>query len=148
MTRVSFARRRLDHQEGEMYMEKNLHIVLNLLKRELEFLERGGYKRSPASPWRAPYMFEESPSCPNHLDRTRQTRCEDCWLMQFVPNDLHSEQIPCRFVPLTPDGLTVDTLYRCATRAESEEALRAWLRQHIREIEREICEARAVRFEA
>jgi hypothetical protein len=129
-------------------MGKNLFGVLTLLKKELEFLEHGGYKRSPARPWRAPYMFEESPSCPNHFDRTRQTRCQDCWLMQFVPNELHAEQIPCRFVPLTAEGLTVDTLYRCATAAESEEAMRSWLHRRIREIEREICEAQAVRLEA
>lgn len=127
-------------------MDNSLHIILNLLNRELEFLESGGYKRSPARPWRAPYMFEESPSCPKHLDRTRQTRCQDCWLMQFVPNDLQSEQVPCRFVPLTADGLTVDTLYRCATAAESEEALRAWLRRKIKEIEGEIREARGLHF--
>lgn len=126
-------------------MEKNLHIVLNLLKRELEFLEDGGYKRSPERPWHAPYIFEESPSCPNHLDRTRQTRCQDCWLMEFVPNDLHQEQTPCRFVSLTP-GLTVDTLYRSGTSAETQEALRSWLPQRIREIESEISEARALHF--
>jgi len=129
-------------------MEKNLHIVLNLLKRELEFLEHGGYKRSPGRPWRAAYIFEESPSCPNHLDRTRQTRCQDCWLMEFVPNDLQQEQTPCRFVPITADGLTVDTLYRCATTAESEEALGSWLHQRIREIEQEISDAQAVHLEA
>jgi hypothetical protein len=129
-------------------MEKNLHVVLNLLKRELEFLEHGGYRRSPASPWRSPYLFEESPSCPNHLDRTRQTRCEDCWLMGFVPNELHQEQTPCRFVPLTPDGLTVDSLYRCATSAESEDALRSWLKQRIRETESEISDARRLRLSA
>lgn len=129
-------------------MEKNLHIILNLLKRELEFLEHGGYKRSPARPWRAPYLFEESPSCPNYLDRTRQTRCQDCWLMTFVPDDLQQEQIPCRFIALTPDGLTVDALYRFATSAESEAALRSWLNRRIHEIEAEISDARRLRLEA
>lgn len=127
-------------------MDSNLHIVLNLLKKELEFLESGGYKLNSARPWRAAYMFEESPSCPNHLDRTRQKRCQDCWLMRFVPNDLQSEQVPCRFVPLTADGLTVDTLYRCATAAESEDALRVWLRRKINEIEGEIRDTRALHF--
>jgi hypothetical protein len=131
-----------------MQMEKNLHVVLNLLKRELEFLEHSGYKRSPERPWRAAYLFEESPSCPNHLDRTRQQRCDDCWLMEFVPNDLHQEQTPCRFVPLTPDGLTVDTLYRCATSSESEEALRSWLQQRIREIESEVADLNALQCQA
>ena len=125
-------------------MEKNLSKVLDLLKKELEFLEQGGYKRSPERPWRASYMFEESPSCPNHSDRTRQTRCQDCWMMQFVPSDLQVEQIPCRFVPLTADGITVDSLYRCGTSAESEEALRKWLQQQIRKIEGELSSARAL----
>lgn len=129
-------------------METNLHIVLKLLKRELEFLENGGYKRSPQRPWRASYLFEESPSCPKYFDRTRQARCQDCWLMEFVPSDLHAEEVPCRFLPLTPDGLTVDTLYRCATSAESEEALRSWLHQRIREIESDLSEAQALRLEA
>ena len=127
-------------------MENRLQETLKLLRRELEFLEAGGYKRSPARPWRSPYLFEESPSCPNHLDRTRQTRCQDCWLMEFVPTDLQQEQTPCRFVPLSPDGLTIDTLYRCATSAESVEALRSWLTQRIREIESEISHARALHF--
>jgi len=126
---------------GVPIMENKSQIVLKLLKRELEFLERGGYKRSPNRPWRAPYIFEESPSCPNHSDRTRQQRCEDCWLMQFVPSDLHAEQVPCRFVPLTADGITVDSLYRYGTSAEIEEALRNWLRQRIREIESEMLDA-------
>ena len=122
-------------------MENKSQIVLKLLKRELEFLKQGGYKRSPHRPWRTPYIFEESPSCPNHTDRTRQQRCEDCWLMQFVPRDLHAEQVPCRFVPLTADGITVDSLYRCGTSGEIEEALRKWLGQHIREIESELLDA-------
>ena len=60
--------------------------------------------------------------------------------MEFVPSDLQVEQIPCRFVSLTADGITVDSLYRYGTSAESEEALRTWLHQRIREIESEICE--------
>ena len=64
--------------------------------------------------------------------------------MQFVPSDLQVEQIPCRFVPLTADGITVDSLYRCGTSAESEEALRKWLQQQIRKIEGELSSARAL----
>ena len=64
--------------------------------------------------------------------------------MQFVPSDLQVEQIPCRFVPLTADGITVDSLYRCGTSAESEEALRNWLQQQIRRIEGELSDARAL----
>jgi hypothetical protein len=125
-------------------MENNTEKVLKLLRRELQFLEQGSYKRSPKSPWRAPYIFEESPSCPNHSDRTRQRPCRECWLMQFVPADLHSEQVPCRFVPLTSDGITVDSLYRYGTTAESEQVLRTWLLHRIKELEAELSEAKAL----
>src|SRR5690242_6836400 len=66
--------------------------VLESLKKELAFLEGGGYKHAPRSPWRVPYIFEDSPSCPNYSERARPHRCEDCWLMQFVAPELHDEQ--------------------------------------------------------
>jgi hypothetical protein len=118
-------------------MENNRQTLLNLLKSELEFVKSGGYRRSASSPWRAPYVFEESPTCPNFFDRTRQHRCQDCWLMQFVPCDYRHEQVPCRFVQLG-NGITVDSLYRCGTPGETEERLTRWLQDTIHEIEREL----------
>lgn len=117
--------------------------VLELLKKELAFLESGGYKRSPSFPWRVPYTFEESPSCPNFADRTRPHRCVDCWLMEFVAPELRTEQVPCRFVELA-NGVTVDSLYRSGTLAESEQALATWLQQRIRGVEEQIREAKEV----
>jgi len=58
--------------------------------------------------------------------------------MQFVPPDLHTEQVPCRFVHLTTDGITVDSLYRFGSGAETEETLRTWLLRRIQEIEGEL----------
>ena len=112
--------------------------VLRLLRQELQFVESGGYRSSPRSSWRARYLLEESPSCPNSSDRARSTSCDECWLMEFVPPDLRAEQVPCRFVSLTHDGVTVDSLYRHATLEESEEALRNWLQSQIRQVEVEI----------
>jgi hypothetical protein len=60
--------------------------------------------------------------------------------MQFVAPELRHEQVPCRFVELTGSGVTVDSLYRCGTPAESEEALRIWLHQRIHELESELSE--------
>ncbi len=114
--------------------------VLQLLKTELQFVESGGYRRSERSPWRPPYVFEESPSCPNYSDRSRPHRCIDCWLMQFVALDLRDEQVPCRFVQLTSDGITIDSLYRYGSTAETEQILSCWLRERIREIEGELAE--------
>lgn len=108
--------------------------LLKRLQAELEFLEKGGYRNSHAG-WRAPYIFEESPSCPNFADRSRPHRCSECWLIQFVPPDLRDEQVPCRFVQLAANGVTVDSLYRYGSPAETEAALRAWLQQRIHELE-------------
>jgi hypothetical protein len=119
----------------------NRQNVLQLLKAELEFVESGGYRGSERSPWRPPYVFEESPSCPNYSDRSRSHRCADCWLMQFVAPDLRDEQVPCRFVQLTPEGITIDSLYRYGSTAETEESLSRWLRERIREVDAELAEA-------
>jgi hypothetical protein len=60
--------------------------------------------------------------------------------MEFVPAEWRDEQVPCRFVQLTPEGVTVDSLYRYGTPAETEEALGRWLRGRIREMEDEFSE--------
>ncbi len=62
--------------------------------------------------------------------------------MQFVAPDLREEQVPCRFVDLSGNGVTVDSLYRCGTPMESEETLRRWLRERIRELEAQLQAAR------
>src|SRR5580765_8440855 len=115
----------------------NHEAMLRTLQAELNFLDRGGYRAS-AFRWRSPYVFEESPSCPNFSDRARPHRCEDCWLMEFVPLESRDEQVPCRFVQLTPDGMTIDSLYRYGTPAETEEILGSWLRTRIRELEKQL----------
>ena len=115
-------------------MTPSRHTILELLKAELKFVETGGYRRCSRSPWRAAYVFEESPSCPNYSDPSRPHRCADCWLMEFVYPDLRDEQIPCRFVQLTPDGVSVDSLYRYGTPVETEQVLRRWLSERIREL--------------
>ncbi len=129
-------------------MARSRRGVLDLLKAELEFVESGGYQRSARSPWRPPYVFEESPTCPNFSDRARPHRCEDCWLMEFVPPESRDEQVPCRFVQLTADGITIDSLYRYGTPKETEEILGLWLRARIREMEEQIARAAILPFAA
>lgn len=111
--------------------------ILEVLKFELSFLEDGGYGRSPRTPWRAPAVFEDSPICPNFCDPARPHACQDCLLEQFVPADRRAEDIPCRFIPLTAQGQTVDDFYRMGSQSEMEEALARWLRAQIQRIESE-----------
>ena len=115
-------------------MASNHEDVLQLLKAELKFLEAGGYRDSGRA-WRRRYVFEESPSCPNYSDLARAHQCTECWLMQFVPAVYRDEQVPCRFVQLSSNGVSVDSLYRCATAKETEEALSKWLHDRINQLE-------------
>ena len=40
--------------------------VLEVLKSELNFVQKGGYGRSPREPFRAQLVFEDSPTCMNY----------------------------------------------------------------------------------
>lgn len=113
----------------------HIEDVLDILRFELKFIEDGGYGRSPHTPWRAPLIFEDSPSCLNFGDTSRRHPCAECALMQFVPKEHQDEEVPCRFIPLTENAETVDHLYRCGTQQELEEALQKWLRKEICRLE-------------
>jgi hypothetical protein len=111
--------------------------ILEILRLELKFLEDDGYGRSPHAPWRAPYIFEDSPSCLNFNDPARPHPCSECLLTQLVPPELREQDVPCRFISLSDKGQTIDSLYRTGTQTEIEEALRNWLRREIGRIETE-----------
>ncbi len=109
--------------------------ILQVLKTELEFLEKGGY-RDPDL-WRPMMIFEDSPIC-IHPDRSEQLNgCSQCPLMIFVPEARRNASVPCRHIPLTPEGFTLEGLYRWATQNEIEDALRQWLKSKIEQIEAE-----------
>ena len=106
--------------------------VLQILKRELEFLEQGGY-HAPNS-WRPPLTFEDSPTCL----RAPDSNCADlnCALLGFVPQEYRSRSGACRYIPLNLAGETVDSFYRTGTQEELEKALRSWLIATIQELEK------------
>jgi hypothetical protein len=57
--------------------------------------------------------------------------------MNLVPADCRNEKIPCRHIPLNPEGFTVDTYYRLGTYEEVEAAVEVWLRKTIKQVEQE-----------
>jgi len=118
-------------------MPKDDRNALELLKAELNFVKKGGYGRSPREPWRAQLIFEDSPSCMNYDSKENKAPCAECALMQFVPANKQSEKVPCRHIPLTPSGETINELYRGGTQQELEDALADWLRREIAKIETE-----------
>lgn len=117
-------------------MPKDDRNLLEVLKFELEFLEQGGYGRLPREAWRPRFVFEDSPTCMNFTSKDREP-CEECLLMQFVPEGARTEQTPCIHIPLSPAGETIASLYSTGTQQELEEALGDWLRSTIRRLEAE-----------
>ena len=115
--------------------ENENNVVLEILRFELKFLEDGGYGRSPRTAWRPTNIFEDSPTCLNFGDPSHPHPCNECFLMKFVPKEKQEEGVPCRFIPLTEEGETVDDFYRCGTQIELEEALKNWLRKEISRME-------------
>lgn len=111
--------------------------LLDVLKFELNFLEQGGYGRSPREPWRAPLVFEDSPTCMNYDAKDCPSSCKECVLIDLVPMSDRAQAIPCRHIQLTHAGDTLETLYRWGSQPEIEEIYGKWLRTTIQTLEEE-----------
>jgi hypothetical protein len=104
-----------------------------VLKAELEFLNRDGYRKTS---WRPQFIFEDSPTCLNYRPSQNQRACSECVLMALVPPERRDEKVPCRHIQLNQQGDTIDSLYRSGTQEELESALRNWLTQKIESLEK------------
>jgi hypothetical protein len=118
-------------------MPQDNRDTLEVLKAELNFVTKGGYGRSPREPRRANLALEDSPTCMNYDSKTSPAPCAECLLMQFVPAEKLGEKVPCRHIPITPEGDTLLHLYRGGTEQEIEEALASWLKREIAKLENE-----------
>ena len=114
--------------------------LLNVLRAELAFLEKGGYRHTARAAWRPQFMFQDSPTCLN-FDSTQKPRaCSECILTQLVPEDSQNRKIPCRYIALNEQGETIDSFYRYGTQEELEAAVGQWLKTTIARLEREKAE--------
>jgi hypothetical protein len=117
-------------------MSNDKRNLLTVLKAELEFVEKGGYRYTARAAWRPQFIFQDSPTCLN-FDPAQQPRpCRECVLMQLVPADSQRRNIACRYIPLNEQGETIDSFYRSGTREELESAMRKWLRATIQRLEK------------
>lgn len=118
-------------------MHKDERDLLEVLKSELTFLEKGGYGRSPREPWRPQFIFEDSPTCMNYDSKNHPDPCNTCVLIQLVPLEFRDTKVPCRHIPFSSDGETLDSLYRYADQFEIEQIFGKWLRTTIAKLEKE-----------
>ena len=116
-------------------MDKERRNLLDVLKTELAFLEKGGYSGSVRQPWRCQLLFEDSPTCANYDARDHSEPCSECVLMQVVPPRSRGEKIPCRHIPFNVTGETLDSLYRYSDQKDIEETVGSWLRTTIQRLE-------------
>ncbi len=118
-------------------MAKDDRDILELLKEQLDFIEKGGYGRSVRTPWQPKSAFQDSLTCINYGYPYRAHPCNECHLLDFVSPEHHSEDVPCHFIPLNEAGETIEELELEDNQAKVENTLKQWLRNKITEIEEE-----------
>jgi len=116
-------------------MATNDRDLLELLKSELSFIEKGGYGRSVRAPWLPKSVFQDSVSCLNYGYPYRAHSCTECPLIDFVKPEGRSERVPCHFIPLNAAGKTIEELETEGNEVRLESTVKAWLRGKISQIE-------------
>ena len=109
--------------------------ILELLKDELDFIEKGGYGRSVRTPWQSKSTFQDSLSCINYSSPERAHPCNECRLLDFVSPENRTQDVPCHHIPLNIDGDTIQDLEQQDNQAKLEQQVSRWLRAKIKEIE-------------
>jgi hypothetical protein len=118
-------------------MTKDDRDILELLKDELDFIEKGGYGRSVRTPWKPTSAFQDSLTCLNYGYPYRAHPCSECFLLDFVAPEHHVADVPCHYIPLNEAGETIEDLEAQDNEANLERKLRDWLRARIKGIEDE-----------
>jgi hypothetical protein len=116
-------------------MVKDERDILELLKTELGFIEKGGYGRSPRTPRKATSPFRDSLTCVNYALPEKAHPCAECHLIDFVPPDKRGEELPCHAIPLNAAGDTVESLEFKDNQPKLERTLKEWMRATIKAIE-------------
>jgi hypothetical protein len=116
-------------------MAKDERDILELLRTELDLIEKGGYGRSVRTPWKPTSPFRDSLTCINYALPVKAHPCSECHLIDFVPPDKRREELPCHFIPLDKAGNTVQSLELENNQTRMESTIKEWMRGKIKEIE-------------
>ena len=108
--------------------------LLQLVSKELGFLNAGGYGRSFRSQWRPTLLLRDSPACINYGDTGRQNPCRECPLFSLIPPDKKDERVPCHFIPLNESGLTIARVYAEGSQNSLDRLYQNWRRDIIKKL--------------
>ena len=109
--------------------------IIEVLKEELDFIEKGGYGRSVRTPWKPKSAFQDSLTCLNYGYPYRAHPCNECHLLDFVSLEHHTAEVPCHFIPSNETGETIEDLESGDNEAKLERKVGDWLRARIKETE-------------
>ncbi len=110
--------------------------MIEALKLEIEFIERGGYNPSVHDPHRQPRTFRDSITCLNLGLEERQYPCTSCFLSEFVPpGEYAGEGLLCHKIPLNDRGDTVGSLEGQGDSDKVVAAVLGWLKRTVAELE-------------
>lgn len=125
-------------------MDPDREQLIRTLRFELIFLRHGGYGRSVRTPWKASRIFQDSPTCLNFNEVGRPHACDACPLMQFVPPEHRTDEVPCHQIVLNENGDTIETLFNVKEYVGAEDELEEWLVTTIAKLESESGDAAGV----
>jgi hypothetical protein len=117
-------------------MAQDERDILAILKRELEYIEKGGYGdpvKDPASATST--IFADSLTCLNYGSPYRTHPCAECPLIDFVPPEKRTSGMPCHEIPLDASGRTVEWFAQGEDEREIQQVVKGWLRQAIQRLE-------------
>lgn len=118
-------------------MAKDDRDILELLKEESDFVEKGGYGRSVRTPWKPTSTFKDSLTCLNYGYPYRAHPCTECHLIDFVNPEDRVSLVPCHHIPLNETGETIEDLEGEDNEAKLQRKVGDWLRARIKQIEEE-----------
>jgi hypothetical protein len=117
-------------------MPQDERDILAILRRELEYIEKGGYGAPVKDPTSATStIFADSLTCLNYGYPYRTYPCAECPLIDFVPPEKRATGMPCHEIPLDATGRTVEQFAQGEDQQEMQEIVKGWLRQEIQRLE-------------
>jgi hypothetical protein len=125
--------------EAERQKRKQL---LDMLKLEEAVVSAKGLRAGPRIGKRYFEPFKDSMTCLN-FSRESLEPCNECWLMEFVPEDFNDKALVCHQIPMNEKGETVVSLKARGDIALLEQTVLSWLRKKIAEVEQELGEEAA-----
>jgi len=101
--------------------------IIGLLRLEIENIRQRGF---------GPY-FRDSVLCINAGKTLHADPCDQCLLLEFVPEEARKEPVPCYHIPLNAAGETVASLHGQPAAKQLEAAVLGWMEATASRLEKE-----------